>query len=166
MKYFFTWLRIVGLLLPFLYAHMTQGWKNKIKFSSQWKRDHAENIESNLLVEKRNYVGGKSNWRWFERKGNFLRCFTKNKETESVTEVKKNNCAINHELQFFSVSFCLLCTRYIHGKKFIRHIYKQFFVPSSSSHLHFRPYKNIFFYFSHVYDENFSFVENHLKEAV
>lgn len=57
----------------------------------------------------------------------------KKKETESVTEVKKteNNCAINHELQFFPASFCLLCTRYIHGMKFIRHIYKQFFVPSS-----------------------------------
>lgn len=92
------------------------------------------------------------------------------KVSESVTEVKKkteNNCAINHELQFFSFVlpsfFHLLCTfRYIHGKKFIRHIYKQFFFPSSSSHLHFRNRRLIkifFLYFFLIFMmKNFSFV--------
>ena len=38
----------------YLRTHDARRKGNKIKFGSQWKRDHAENIESNLLVEKRN----------------------------------------------------------------------------------------------------------------
>lgn len=128
-----------------------------------WLRRGIKWVESLIdddLKEKKNFHDG-----------------SQKKVTESVTEVKKknienNNCAINHEFQFFSfilTSFYhLFCTfRYIHGKKDICLIYKQFFLSFfllSSALPEPETYINIFFCIFLIFMmKNFSFVKKAFK---